>query len=47
MGFRQYQALDITGWKGSKRDQCTAELIRPVDRRLNPEPICKQLVKKK
>jgi TolB-like protein/tetratricopeptide (TPR) repeat protein len=34
MGFRQFQALDLTGWKGSKRDTRTVDLLRAVDRRL-------------
>jgi TolB-like protein len=33
MGFRQYQALDLTGWKGSKKDSRTAALLRAIDRR--------------
>jgi len=34
IGFRQYQALDLTGWKGGKNDPRTVELIRAVERRL-------------
>lgn len=34
MGFRQFQTLDLTGWKGAKRDGRTAELLRCVERRL-------------
>jgi TolB-like protein len=34
MGFRQFQTLDLTGWKGAKRDSRTAELLRSIDRRL-------------
>ena len=34
IGFRQIHALDLTGWKGGKRDPRTAELLRAVDRRL-------------
>ena len=35
MGFRQFHTMDLTGWKGSRRDQRTAELLHSVDRRLN------------
>ena len=34
IGFRQIHALDLTGWKGGKRDPRTADLLRAVDRRL-------------
>ena len=34
MGFRQFHTLDLSGWKGAKRDQRTAELLRSVQRRL-------------
>lgn len=34
MGFRQFHTLDLGGWKGSKRDERTAELLRSVERRL-------------
>jgi adenylate cyclase len=34
MGFRQYQTLDLTGWKGGNRDRRTAELLESVERRL-------------
>lgn len=34
MGFRQFHTLDLIGWKGSKRDARTAELLRSVERRL-------------
>jgi hypothetical protein len=34
MGFRQFQTLDLTGWKGAKRDARTAELLRSIERRL-------------
>ena len=34
MGFRQFQTLDLTGWKGSKKDTRTAALLRSVQRRL-------------
>ena len=35
MGFRQFHTLDLTGWKGSGRDERTAELLSSVERRLN------------
>ena len=34
MGFRQFQTLDLTGWKGANRDERTAELLRAIARRL-------------
>jgi TolB-like protein len=34
MGFRQFHTLDLTGWKGGRRDGRTAELLSSVDRRL-------------
>ena len=34
MGFRQFHTLDLSGWKGSSRDDRTEELLRSVDRRL-------------
>jgi TolB-like protein len=34
MGFRQFHTLDLTGWKGGKRDGRTAELLHSVERRL-------------
>ncbi|MEP7131481.1 MAG: TIR domain-containing protein [Sphingomicrobium sp.] len=34
MGFRQFHTLDLTGWKGGKRDARTAELLQSVERRL-------------
>ena len=34
MGFRQFQTLDLTGWKGGKRDARTAQLLHAVERRL-------------
>jgi TolB-like protein/Tfp pilus assembly protein PilF len=34
MGFRQFHTLDLTGWKGSRRDRRTAELLHAVERRL-------------
>jgi len=34
MGFRQFHSLDLAGWKGGKRDERTAELLRSVERRL-------------
>ncbi|MGN6057007.1 MAG: TIR domain-containing protein [Sphingomicrobium sp.] len=35
MGFRQFHTMDLAGWKGSKRDERTAELLESIDRRLN------------
>jgi TolB-like protein len=34
MGFRQFHTLDLTGWRGARSDDRTAELLRAVDRRL-------------
>jgi len=34
MGFRQFHTLDLTDWKGGKRDERTAELLHSVERRL-------------
>lgn len=34
MGFRQFHTLDLSGWKASKRDARTSELLRSVERRL-------------
>ena len=34
MGFRQFHTLDLIGWKASKRDRRTAELLRSVEQRL-------------
>jgi TolB-like protein len=33
MGFRQFQALDLTGWKGRSKDPRTAALLGSIDRR--------------
>ena len=38
MGFRQYQTLELPGWKGGSRDARTAELLKAVDRRLSDFP---------
>ena len=35
MGFRQFHTLDLTGWKGAKRDARTAELLHSVERRMS------------
>jgi len=35
MGFRQFHTMDLAGWKGSKRDGRTSELLQSIDRRLN------------
>jgi len=34
MGFRQFHTLDLTGWKGGKREGRTTELLHSIDRRL-------------
>ena len=34
MGFRQFHTLDLSGWRGSKRDARTAELLHSIERRL-------------
>src|SRR4051794_561219 len=34
MGFRQFHTMDLSGWKGTNRDERTAELLRSVARRL-------------
>ena len=34
MGFRQFHTLELSGWKGGKRDKRTAELLHSVERRL-------------
>lgn len=34
MGFRQFQTLDLAGWRGGKKDSRTAALLRSVQRRL-------------
>ncbi len=34
IGFRQFQAFDLSGWKGAKRDKRTAELLDEIERRL-------------
>lgn len=34
MGFRQFHTLDLTGWRGAKRDQRTTELLQSVERRV-------------
>jgi tetratricopeptide (TPR) repeat protein len=33
MGFRQFYTLDLTGWRGAKRDVRTGELLEAVERR--------------
>lgn len=38
MGFRQFHAMDLTGWKGARRDRRTAELLHAVERRLKDKP---------
>ena len=34
MGFRQFHTLELTDWRGAKRDERTAELLHSVERRL-------------
>ena len=34
IGFRQFHTLDLSGWKGGKRDPRLAELVHSVDKRL-------------
>jgi adenylate cyclase len=34
MGFRQFHTLDLTDWRGAKRDRRTGDLIHSVERRL-------------
>lgn len=33
MGFRQFHTLDLTDWKGAKRDRRTDELLHSIERR--------------
>lgn len=33
MGFRQFQTVDLTGWKGNARDGRLAELLHSIERR--------------
>src|SRR5690349_8961798 len=46
MGFRQFHTLDLTHWKGGKRDRRTAELLQSVEHRLQtkgeyPAPVAR------
>lgn len=34
MGFRQFHTMDLKGWKGSRRDARTSELLQAIDRRI-------------
>lgn len=34
LGFRQFHALDLTGWKGGKKDPRSAELLQAIERKL-------------
>lgn len=34
LGFRQFQAFDLAGWKGARRDKRAGELIAAIERRL-------------
>ena len=38
MGFRQFHSLDLSGWKGAKRDQRTSQLLHAVERRIKDAP---------
>lgn len=42
MGFRQFHTLDLAGWKGSKRDERTVELLHSIDRRLKQRSVSSQ-----
>lgn len=33
MGFRQFHTMDLSGWKGGKRDKRTGQLLRAIERR--------------
>ena len=35
LGFRQFHALDLSGWKGGRKDPRSAELLRAIDRKLD------------
>lgn len=37
LGFRQFHALDLTGWKGGKKDLRSAELLNAIERKLKGE----------
>ena len=37
MGFRQFHTLDLVGWKGSKKDGRTGQLLQAIERRLKAE----------
>lgn len=45
IGFRQFHTLDLSGWKGGKRDRRTTELLQSIERRLNPKPNATQPLK--
>jgi TolB-like protein len=34
MGFRQFHSLELTGWKGGKRDERTGQLLHAIERRV-------------
>ena len=38
MGFRQFQTLDLTGWKARKGDERTLDLLQAVERRMKGKP---------
>lgn len=38
LGFRQFHTLDLSGWKGGKRDERTDELLHSIERRLASTP---------
>ncbi len=43
MGFRQFHTMDLSGWKGGKRDDRTKQLLHAVDKRLNKSTTTSQL----
>ncbi|HWC55613.1 MAG TPA: toll/interleukin-1 receptor domain-containing protein [Sphingomicrobium sp.] len=47
MGFRQFHTLDLTDWKGGKRDERTAELLHSVERRLKGKAAAARVAKPK
>ena len=38
MGFRQFQTLDLVGWKGDQKDGRTGQLLQAIERRLKDKP---------
>ena len=43
MGFRQFHTLDLSDWRGGKRDKLTADLLHSVNRRLKKNSRAPQL----